>query len=282
MANTMSIYRERSMESVPDVTVSASERPRIAEELVSFIAPASLEADQYRSLRHTVERLHRDAGLHVLAVTSPESGDGKTITTLNLAGSLAQSREARVLVLDADLHRPSVAAYLGLASTRSPGLVDAILNEESSVAQTARRLESLNLSVLLTGGYQAGAYELLNSPRFAALLEEARRLYDYVLIDTPPLVPLPDSRLIGRWVDGFIVVVAAHRTPRRALSEAMNLLDPAKLIGMVFNGDDRPLTAYSSYYAYYDNSQAPSRSSADSGSWWRRAMKVRRGASTQG
>ena len=76
-------------------------------------SPASLEADQYRSLRHLVERLNRDSGLHVFAVTSPGSGDGKTVTTLNLAGSLAQSRDTRVLVIDADLHRPSVAEYLG-------------------------------------------------------------------------------------------------------------------------------------------------------------------------
>jgi Mrp family chromosome partitioning ATPase len=78
----------------------------VAEQLVSLVAPSSVEADQYRALRHTIERLHRDAALQVIAVTSPGAGEGKTVTTLNLAASLAQSPATRVLVIDADLHRP--------------------------------------------------------------------------------------------------------------------------------------------------------------------------------
>lgn len=259
-----------SPETVPDVP---GERLTVAEQLVSIVAPSSLEADQYRALRHVVERLRRDSGLHVLAVTSPGPGDGKTVTTINLAASLAQSREARTLLIDADLHRPSVARYLGFAHPRSPGLVDAILNEDLTLGRMVRRLESMNLFVLGAGMFQAGAYELLNSPRLQALLDEARRHYDYVVVDTPPLLPLPDCRLIGRWVDGFFVVVGAHRTPRKALGEALNLLDPAKVIGTVFNGDNRPLAAYSGYYSYYGSREEhdPSTRSPRRSRWWKRA-----------
>jgi protein-tyrosine kinase len=243
-----------------------------AEQLVSLVAPASMEADQYRGLRHTVERMRRDAGLQMLAVTSPGAGDGKTITTLNLAGSLAQSPDTRVLVVDADLHRPSVAEYLGLDDPHGPGLVDVIVREECKLAQTVRRLERLNLSVLPSGVCESGVYELLNSPRIESILVEARRDFDFVLIDTPPLVPLPDCRILGQWVDGFMIVVTAHRTPRRALAEALNLLDPAKLIGLVFNADDRPLTPYSSYYGYSGSKDGPSQASRSGSSWWRRAL----------
>jgi capsular exopolysaccharide synthesis family protein len=236
------------------------------EQIVSLVAPASMEADQYRGLRHTVERLRRDAGVQVLAITSPGAGDGKTVTTLNLAGALAQSPGMRVLVIDGDLHRPSVAEYLGLEDRHGRGLTDAILNEGLSLTQLVRRIDAVNLSVLPSGRCQAGVYELLNSPRFESLLKDARASFDFVFIDTPPLVPLPDCRLIGQWVDGILVVVTAHRTPREALKEALNLLDPAKLIGFVFNGDDRPLTRYSSYYGYdgsrdrgSDSSRAASR-----------------------
>ena len=83
-----------------------------------------------------------------------------------------------------------------------------------------------------------------------------------MLIDTPPVVPLPDSRLLARCVDGFLIVVAAHRTPRRALGEALTLVDPAKTIGLVFNGDDRPLSPYSSYYGYYGNHEDAGRRSS--------------------
>ena len=94
-----------------------------------------------------------------------------------------------------------------------------------------RRFDRLNLSVLPAGTAETSTYELLTSPRLEALLAEARAHYDYVLIDTPPLVLVPDCRLIGRWVDGFLVVVAAHKTPRRLLAEGLNLLDPAKVLG---------------------------------------------------
>ena len=222
-----------------------------AEQLVSFVAPASMEADQYRGLRHTVERMRQQIGLQMLAVSSPAPGDGKTVTTLNLAGSLAQSRNTRVLVIDADLHRPSVAEYLDLEDPHGPGLAEVIMREDCTLAQTVRRLDALNLSVLPSGVCESGAYELLNSPRLESILEDARHRFDYVLIDTPPLVPLPDCRLLGQWVDGFLIVVTAHRTPRKALAEAVGLLDPAKVVGLVFNGDDRRLPPYSSYYKYY-------------------------------
>ena len=108
--------------------------------------------------------------------------------------------------------------------------------------------------MLLAGNGHIGPYELLASPRLEKLLRDARSFYDYVLIDTPPVVPLVDCRLLGRWVDGFIVVVAAHKTPRKVVAEALNLLDPAKIIGIVFNGDDRPLAAYYGYYGGYQQS----------------------------
>jgi Mrp family chromosome partitioning ATPase len=84
------------------------------------------------------------------------------------------------------------------------------------------------------------------------------------LVDTPPLLPLPDCRLIGQWVDGFIILVTAHRTPRKALAEALGLLDSTKVLGTVFNGDDRPLAPYGSYYGYYgrhEDARPPARSS---------------------
>jgi Mrp family chromosome partitioning ATPase len=129
------------------------------------------------------------------------------------------------------------------------------------------------VSVLPAGNVQARPYELLASPRFGGLLAEARRIYDYVLVDTPPVAPLADCRLLRPWVDGFIVVVAAHKTPRKLLAEALSVLEPAKVLGVVFNGDDQPL---SPYYGYYGYQHSPSRASAHAVVWWRRALKPQR------
>jgi capsular exopolysaccharide synthesis family protein len=239
----------------------------LAEQLVSLVAPTSVEADQYRGLRHTIERMHRDAQLQVLAVTSPGAGEGKTITTLNLAGALAQSERARVLVIDADLHRPSVGEYLGIELPHSPGLAELLSQDQGQLLGAIRRIDGANLSALLAGHTQSGAYELLNSPRLELLLADVRRRFDYVLIDTPPVVPLPDCRVLAQSVDGFVMVVAAHKTPRKMLAEALTLLDATKIIGLVFNGDDRPLSPYSSYYSYYGRRDASAKASTPS-RWW--------------
>jgi len=232
------------------------EEPHPVEELVSFVAPSSLEADQYRMLRHAVERLHQDAGYQVFGITSAAAGDGKSVTTLNLAGSLAQSAGARVLIICADLHRETVPQYLGLKTWHVPGLADAIVDERYTLPQVVHRLERFNVSILPAGNVQSRPYELLSSRRLQALLEEARRHYDYVLVDTPPVAPLADCRLLGRCVDGFIVVVAANKTPRKLLAEALRVLESSKLLGVVFNGDDSPL---SPYYGYYARHQPPIR-----------------------
>ena len=225
------------------------EQPQPVEELVSLNAPSSLEADQYRMLRHAVERLHQDAGYRVFGITSAAAGDGKSVTTLNLAGSLAQSRGSRVLIICADLHRETVPHYLGIHAAGRPGLADAIANDTCELSHVTRRLEAFNIAIVTGGNVQSRPYELLSSRRLQALLDEARRDYDYVLIDTPPVAPLADCRLLGRWVDGFILVVAANKTPRKLLAEAMRVLEPAKLLGVVFNGDDSPLSPYYGYYA---------------------------------
>jgi Mrp family chromosome partitioning ATPase len=127
--------------------------------------------------------------------------------------------------------------------------------------------------VLPAGKSPIAPYELLNSPRFEGLLREARLQYDFVLVDTPPSVGLPDCRLIERSVDGFLVVVSAHRTPRRMLAEALNAIDPSKFVGIVFNADDSPS---SEYYGPYGYGAAPHGSSA---TWWRRLMTGRRQSS---
>ena len=220
------------------------------------------------------------SGRQVIAVTSAGSGDGKSVTTLNVAGSLAQSRGARVLVIDADLHRPSVGRVprhrrAGRAGPRGRHSRRADAAWIESV-QRDRRPRTSRCSWRAVG--ESSAYELLNSPRFEALLNEARARFDYVIVDTPPLIPLPDCRLIGRWVDGFLMVVCANRTPRKALRGGARAARSGKVIGIVFNGDDRPLGASASYYAYASEpagvAQAPGR-----GRWWRRALDDRRSRS---
>ncbi len=223
--------------SVRTVGVEASPES-VNEHLVSLLAPNSFEAEQYRALRHRVEYLRRTSDFSILAVSSAGGGDGKTTTAINLAGALAQAPDARVLLLDADLRHSLVMDYLGLENNGSHGLVDVILRPDACLDEAVRTCPTFNLSVLPAGRIPSAPYELLRSPHLEELLRQARTRYDYILLDTPALVPLPDCRLIAKWVDGFLVVVDAHRTPRKLLAEALDSIDPAKIIGLVFNSDD--------------------------------------------
>src|SRR5712692_10535209 len=223
----------------------------VDDHLVSLVAPATFEAEQYRALRHAVEQLHKAHDLRVVAVSSPGVGDGKSITAINLAGALAQARDARVLLVDADLRRPSVAGLLALGGSDGPGLVNAILDPSLTLEQVARLRPPFNLSVIPAGQAPPSPYEVLKSPRLGELLEEARRRYDYIVVDAPPFCTVQDCRVIAHWVDGFLLVVAAHHTPRRLVEEALNVVERSKVLGLIFNGDDQPPSGYSGYYGYY-------------------------------
>lgn len=221
--------------------------------LVSLQHPTSFEAEQYRRLRQKIEQLGRSRGLRVVAVTSAVASDGKTLTAVNLAASLAQAPAARILLIDADLRRPSVARELQMDDELQSGLPGALEAGKGRLAEFVRHISGTNLYVLTCPRSEAGAYEVLTSPTLLELLGEARRMYDFVIVDTPPVIPVPDSALVGRAVDGYLIVVAAHSTPKKLLAETLNVFEPSAVIGLVFNGDDRPLFGYyrSRYRQYF-------------------------------
>ena len=252
-----SVFRAPHVVIEPNHGVGLEERTaEFDEHLVSLLAPTSFEAEQYRELRHMIEQLRRSTELSVIAVSSPVAADGKTTTAINLAGALAQAPGARILLVDADLRAPSVGACLGISDRGGPGLVDAILNPNLTLDAVTQAQPHLNLSVVTTGRRPSVPYEVLKSARVGQLFAETRRKYDYIIVDTPPLVSVPDGRVFGEWVDGFLIVVAAHRTPRKLLEEAFNLMEPNKIVGLVFNGDDRHVSKNS--YGRYGSSRSRS------------------------
>jgi capsular exopolysaccharide synthesis family protein len=252
-------------------------RPRLDERLTSLVSPESFEAEQYRVLRHALEQVRRAPGEGAFGITSPGAGDGKTTTALNLAGALAQDPEARVLLVDGDLRRASVSASLRLDDGR--GLAEAAAHPGVKLERVVRRLSHYNLSVLPAGRSASGTYETLRSARTGELLAQAREQYDFVLIDMPPVLLVPDCRVLSKWVDSFLLVVRAHVTPRKLVQEALAMMGPAKLLGLVFNGDQRPLYGYYGHYKNYYGRQRAARAS-----WWRSLFRsnARRGAEPRG
>jgi receptor protein-tyrosine kinase len=152
-------------------------------------------------------------------------------------------------MFDADLRRPSLARVLGRANAhRAWGLVDAILDRGLSLDQIAWRREPFNVSAVTSRRPHADTYELLANGRFGELLNDAREKYEYVIVDTPPVLPTPDSRLLAEWIDGYVIVVAADKTPRKLLEETLALLGPSKILGIVFNRESYKHSRYGRYY----------------------------------
>jgi len=220
--------------------------------LVSVTAPASMEAEQYQALRIKLERIARARDLKTIAITSPGARDGKTVTAINVAGALARGSTARVLLVEGDVRRPAVGKYLGLPTEDHPGLRQLVHDRDRTLQDVVQRVDPLEFDLLLAGPTDVSVPDMFRSPRLQEILTEARAQYDFVIIDTPPLGPVSDCALLAPSVDGLLVVVAAHKTPRKMLEEALNQLDPASVLGIVFNRDDRPLFGYrSSYYRGY-------------------------------
>jgi capsular exopolysaccharide synthesis family protein len=221
----------------------------LANKLVSLTNPASFAAEQYQNLRLKIERVRQTRDLRVIAVTSPGASDGKTVTSINLAGALARGAASRVLLIDADLRRPEIANQLSLGE-ESIGFAD-LITGNVALRDAIRPLDGHNVDVITAGAAAGPIHEVFRSERLPQFLSELRNRYDYVILDTPPLMPVVDSALLSRVVDGVLVVVAANKTPRKLLEEALNELDAAKVLGIVFNNDDRPMYGYDAAYRRY-------------------------------
>jgi capsular exopolysaccharide synthesis family protein len=233
-------------ESVP--TVKDDDAESVDDRLVTLLTPNSFAGEQYRTLRHLVEKMHTETGVSVVGVSSPSIGDGKTTTAINLAGALAQARETKVLLIDMDLRRPAVNGQLGLRGFNPKGVV-AVLGAGASLDDVIVELPMFNLSIIPSGPRQSAPYELLKSSRLHQMMDEARRRFDYVIVDTPPVIAVPDCRVISSGVDGFLIIVNAHKTPTRLLGETVSVLGQSKVLGLIFNRDDQPIAEhlYNSY-----------------------------------
>jgi len=215
----------------------AVEASEVDDHLVSVLDPTSVAAEQYRGIRLAIENYRRERGTRVVAIASPARSDGKTTTAINLAGALAQAREARVVVVEADLRHPSMARVLGLPGTH--GLSAYLLDHSLGSDEVIEWPRGLSFGVVVAGAPSSMPYELLASARLSGLLAELRERFDFVLVDTPPALPFPDVGILRDVVDGFLLVVRAKRTPREQVHECLNAIGPQRVLGMVFNDDDR-------------------------------------------
>ena len=213
--------------------------------------PGSLAAEQYRLLRTRLEGRENSGRTQVLVVTSPRVGEGKTITSANLALTMSQEFQHRVLLLEADLRRPMLAALFGVS--QGPGLVD-VVTGGASIDDALVTVPGQQLCLLPAGDGAARSAELLASTSMQRTLEMLRSRFDRIVIDTPPMT-LADTHVIARLADGLIIVVRSGVTPRPAVERALAAVDRRRLVGIVLNEvEDKP-DVYS-YAGAYERSAA--------------------------
>jgi capsular exopolysaccharide synthesis family protein len=201
-------------------------------------------ADQYRVLYTKISQLRRGQPHTILSISSPVKGEGKTVTAFNLAIVMARDFGKKTLLIEGDLKSPMLSRYL--QTKLNEGLVDVLL-ERRDLRSTLVNLGHDNLSVLPAGKSLPNSSTLLSSARMRGLIGTLREQYDIILIDSPPILPLPDMNIFEELVDSIILVVRAESTPRDALVRAIHSLATRKLLGIVLNDMRRPPARYYRY-----------------------------------
>jgi protein-tyrosine kinase len=204
-----------------------------------------LLVEQFRRLAATLHHVQTADNLKAVLVTSALPGDGKTMTSVNLSLVLSASYGRRVLLIDADLRRPSIQALSQMPD--APGLSDALKVSGDQKLSVVPLTE--NLVLLPAGRAVSDPMGALTSSRMQRILEEAAERFDWVIVDAPPIGPVADASLLAQRVDGIVFVVRAGRTPYPAVQKAVETLGRERILGVVLNG----LTPEQSngYYGYY-------------------------------
>ena len=229
----------------PVIGTIDADRSGVERRVVVSVDPHGRQAEAFRQLRTNLQFLDvpgEGQDLRTVMVTSSVAAEGKSTVAANLAVALAETGE-RVLLVDADLRRPSMAGLLGLEG--AVGLSNVLIGQVA-VADVVQDWGASGLEVLTAGAVPPNPGELLGSPMMARLLVELRTTYRHVVIDAAPLLPVADSAILSHAVDGTVVVGNVTRVTRHQMTESLSILDraSARVLGVVLNQVRRPEDVY--------------------------------------
>ena len=217
---------------------------RVEPHLIAVTQPRSPYCEQFRSLRTRVLHAGERKKMQTFVVTSGGVGEGKTLTALNLAWLLAQTDGVRALLIDSDLRNPCTTDYLGIDP---PVGLSEVLAGRAPLEKSIIRLEPAGLHLLPGGAARDDVAELLSGPKFGRVMSEVRRMFDYIIIDAPPLGIFTDATVLINRADGALLVVRAGYTRYSSVDHLLEHLPRERLLGVVLNRADEQLN-HSDYY----------------------------------
>ncbi len=212
--------------------------------IIAFYEPKSPISEQYRSLRTNIQAINSKTPIKTLTITSSSHSEGKTITAINLAVTMAHDlNKKRILLIDADLRRASMTKYLGISA--HPGLSDLVadgINFEDALLNIGIE----NLTIMPAGKIPHNPAEILGSPKMSGLITQLRNKYDYIIFDSPPIIPVTDAGVIGSQTDGVIMVVKANKTQKGVVKHSESLLKQShsKILGYILTNVQYHIPAY--------------------------------------
>lgn len=212
--------------------------------VIAYFDPKALITEQYKILRTNVLSINKVKPPKVIVITSSQHSEGKTFTCLNLAVTLAQStHKPKVLLIDGDLRRGKVAKYLGVNQDKG---LNEILSDEVKPSEVMFNIDIDNLTFISSGAVAEYPSELLSSVRMKNFVMDMKTKFDHIIIDTPPIISVTDSGILGAQADGVLLVIQAGRTQRGIIKRATELLQQAhsKIIGHILTNIEYHLPEY--------------------------------------
>jgi capsular exopolysaccharide synthesis family protein len=220
---------------------------RVEPHLVAISQPRSAYCEQFRALRTRILQAGERMQMRAFVVTSPGVAEGKTLTALNLGWLLAQTDGVRALVIDSDLRRPCATDYFGIDA--KVGLSE-VLGGQIGLEDAIVRLDPAGLYLLPGGQPRDDVAELLSGPTYSRVLTDARRLFDYIIIDAPPLGIFTDANVLMSRADGAMLVVRAGKTRYSVVDKLLEQIPHERLLGVVLNRADEQPDPTNYYYQY--------------------------------
>jgi protein-tyrosine kinase len=216
----------------------------------TVLDPLTLVGEQFRVLRSKLGLMQKQRGIKTVLVTSTVPEEGKTFTACGLAGVMAQEPGKRLILIDADMRKASSGPGLGLNGASSSAGLSRVLTGEIAFQNALLNSTNLEFYFLPAGPFPRNPSELLSSPKLEQTIKTAASIFDWVIIDSPPVIGLADTTLLAHLCDAILLVVRADSTPTKLVVDAVQKIGKERICGVVMNRQ-KHVNSSRYYYSYY-------------------------------